>query len=745
MATTDATTCQVLCARRLMRDVQELVDEPYTNIAYHVHGDDMTQGCLVLSPEGQPKRHITVQLGPRYPLEPPRMRMDSRLIHPNVYGGFICATILRATDEYTPAYTLKAIAIQMLSFLCSEYVEQEHGGAFIRLADYQAMNKDRLKLYGDDDFACSHCRFDSKSLQPRSYVPGATFVVPHHQDPHRSRRRQRGGNVSSKEHTMVDNVAVTPLTISKTQVDSLPDELLLEILVNIPAFEDLTALAQAWHRVSRLIQDHNIIRQRELQCFCLKRSYRAGKLGVGVSVRRSRISSEFDLLSQEALNVMHIQSSVHNIPFRYWLPLPISWKHWKQVSSDLKPALTSIKGEIQGAENAPVVTVLYHFMSDIVVRLNEVADTYSGTKRGSYAQSSLTHASEKAIESYFHLFHILVCMACDDPSIVATANALLAGFAKGRRSKADCPNLAHLLVALLISDVQVTDELYKAIITEAITRNVVWLLDRKGANKAELSFLEVDQVSEYRLKHTFEGSLVSYRLLMFSELFRRTARPPAASQSLVQIRDDLFARHGAPPLGAAAHLAFEVRRLHLINTFPAFLAEMGLKHIPSAANFTTLLRRTVVDSMTPPSPKSSSTARGYSRWALSQREALRLRLYTEWKVGAVSRGHNEGVSADMLVLQRRMREWAENELLESGGDPKRTRQQLLARVPSFFPENERTMRRPSNENSRQSGATRPATMQQQWRGFDGARRQRGRRGGRDNGGVRGYDHRFRVE
>lgn len=733
MAATDAATREVLCARRLMRDVQELVDEPYTNIAYHVHGDDMTQGCLILSPEGQPKRHITVNLGPQYPLEPPRMRMDSRLIHPNVYGGFICATILRATDEYTPAYTLKAIAIQMLSFLCSEYVEQEHGGAYIRLADYQVMNKDRMKLYGDDDFACSHCRFNSKSVQPRSYIPGASFVVPHQQGTPPSRRRRRGDSTSSNEHAVV----ATPLAISKTQVDSLPDELLLEILVNIPAFEDLTALAQAWPRVSRLIQDHNIIRQRELQCFCLKHSYRAGKLGVGVSVDKSRISSEFDLISQDALNVMHIQSSIHNIPFQYWLPLPISWKHWNQVSSDLAPALTSIKGEIRGAENAPVVTVLYHFMSDIVVRLNEVADAYSHEARGCHAQSSLTHASEKAIESYFHLFHILVCMACDDPSIVTAANELLVGFAQGRRSKAACPNLAHLLVALLISDVQITDELYKAIITEAITRNVVWLLDRKGANKAELSFLEVDEVSDYRLKHTFEGSLVSYRLLMFSELFRRTARPPAAYLSLAQIRDDLFARHGAPPPGAAARLASEVRRLHSINTFPAFLAEMGLKHIPSAANFTALLRRTVVDSMTPPSTGESPTARGYSRWALTQRDALRLRLYTERKVGVVGSGDDEG--------------WAETELLESGRDQKRARQRLLSSVPSFFPENGRTVRRPSDRNSGQSRATQSATTQQQrrrrWqrRGSDGGRRQRGGRGRRNQPGTRGYDHRFRVE
>ncbi|KAH7029545.1 uncharacterized protein B0I36DRAFT_231534, partial [Microdochium trichocladiopsis] len=581
--------------QRLMQDIRELVDKPYPNIAYHVRDDDLTQGCLVLSPEGQPERHISVTLSPMHPLEPPRMRMNSRLVHPNIYGEFICATILRSTDEYTPAYTLKAIAIQMLSFLCSEYVEQEdYSGVFIKLADYQRLHQDRLYLYGDEDeFACSHCGFDAKS------------------PPRLSRRRRRQEPRTAAP--VANDRAGDALPLSKAYIDSLPDELLLEVLQNVSDFEHLASLARAWPRVSQLVRDHDVVRQRELQCFCLKQTYKELHLGVGVSVTKGRISSEFDLLSGVAVSQLQIRSSVHNIPFSSWLPLPISWKHWRQVRGDPVPALTSIKGELRGAENAPVVTVLYHFMSDIVVRLNEVADVRATTERGTRVQSTLTHASEKAIESYFHLFHILVCMACEDPSIVEAANKLLNGFAQGRRSKTDCPNLAHLLVALLISDVQVTDELYKAIITEAITRNVVWLLDRKGANMPELSFLEADAVSEYRLKHTFQGSLVSYRLLMFSELFRRTARPPHSSPdaasdstssttttpapSLSQTRDELFARHGAPPPGAAAHLASEVRRLHLVDSFPAFLQEMGLQHIPSAENFTSLLRRTVVDSM----------------------------------------------------------------------------------------------------------------------------------------------------
>ena len=142
---------------------------------------------------------------------------------------------------------------------------------------------------------------------------------------------------------------------------------------------------------------------------------------------------------------------------------------------------------------------------------------------------------------------------------------------------------------------------------------------------AELSYMEADdEVSEYRLKRTFEGSRTSYRLLMFTELFRRTARSSASGgegvkrKSLAQIRDDLFDRHGGPPPGAAALLASEVRRLQNINDFPSFLREMGVT-IPGRLSFSQMLRRTVRESM----------ARGYSKWALERPDAQALRQLRE--------------------------------------------------------------------------------------------------------------------
>lgn len=603
-------TASSIRRNRLLLDIKELTKNPYPNISLHVHDDDLTSVCLVLTPEGYKPLHLTMTFDSSYPKVSPRVQMDSEEVsHPNVFHHYICADILKDGDGYTPAYTLKGIAIQMLSFFSSDRVDQDYGGRAVSLQSWR-------KNDGLDSFKCTKCTFDAVELRTTNarYAHGNVAD----DTPKESRRARR-------RRLEAEYAAVTTFAINK-----LPNELLLLVLERLDDFQDLTNFAKVWPRVSHLITDFDIVRQRELQCFCTKKTYQATKLGVGVSTDFGKLASEFDLLSEAAYQKLEIRNSVHGLEFQVWLPLPLSRRHWEQVKTDAKISLESMKMDLKGVRPSNA-QVLYTFMNDIVVRLNEViTDKFDFFNE---ERSTLRHASEKAIESYFHLFHLLICLATEDPSIVRAANRTLAEFADGKRSKTDCPNLGHLLIALLISDVEVTDKLRKAIITEAITRNVVWMLDRRGARRPELSYMEAGAVSAYRLDRTFQSSRTSYRLLMFSELFRRTARPLSnddddgsedekqkqKQKSLAEVRDELFDRHGAPPRGAAARLAAEVRRLHTINDFPAFLREMGLRNVPSAETFTTLLRQTIHDSM----------EKGYSKWGFSQEEALNLRLQLE--------------------------------------------------------------------------------------------------------------------
>lgn len=109
----------------LLRDIAELQNEPYPNIQFLVH-DSLHDACLILRPDQSKSPHLTVGFG-RYPFTAPQVTIQSTVAHPNVFGDYICASILDTTEGYTPAYTLKSIAVQLLSFFSSESLEQERG------------------------------------------------------------------------------------------------------------------------------------------------------------------------------------------------------------------------------------------------------------------------------------------------------------------------------------------------------------------------------------------------------------------------------------------------------------------------------------------------------------------------------------------------------------------------------------------------------------------------------------------
>lgn len=258
------------------------------------------------------------------------------------------------------------------------------------------------------------------------------------------------------------------------------------------------------------------------------------------------------------------------------------------------------------------------------------------------------------------MFHLLVCMATEEPKnanatqdrkneLVARANKSIYEFyAKGMRTKDQVPDLGFLLISVLISDAEVDDSLLQAIIEEAITRNVLWMLEpakvgRPGKGMPELAYLEPSAVSQYRIKKTFEAGKTSYRLLMFFNTMRKIVRgmrdnydekgnKKKEPKSLKELRDKLFERHGAGPIGAAALFAERARKIQEVDSFKEFYKYMGLE-APGDEELTTLLRDCVKKSM----------AVGYSKEALTQAQARYLRLAKEPNVERVP-----GVMAEEL-------------------------------------------------------------------------------------------------
>ncbi|KAF1844427.1 uncharacterized protein K460DRAFT_369284 [Cucurbitaria berberidis CBS 394.84] len=598
--------------RRLLDDIADIQQDPYPNVHLHFDDANIHSACLILTPEDQDPLHLKMEFPESYPLRAPTVTIQSDIIHPNVFGGYICASILNTIGGWTPAYTLRGIVIQLLSFFCSDELEQNYAGRPQLKEDY-AGGAINLAEYRRKGLRQSHIRSNFSSC----------LVCGFGED------RDRDLEPSEPEDMAVEYTAPptqpTSIVYPKpeqhiSKLFALPDEILLLLLSELGT-RDVLALADAVPTIKTVVYSYDFIRTRELQCFCLKRSFMEIKLGIGVSVkggRRPVFRSEFDLLGQEAFFQHGVRRSIQGVEFEKWLPLPLSRRHWNLVKTNVGPCLKGLHDHAQmRSKEADHVDVLYHFMNSIVVQFS--ADAEKGYNSPD-SRSTLSHASEKAVEAYFSIFHLLLCLATENPAIVTGANRIVSRFLAGPRTKAHFPDLGHVLVAALISDAGLTEDLTFHIIKEAILRNVVWMLDTKGAGMAELAYLEPSAVSDYRLVMTFNASPTSYRLLMFLKLFSAAARPPG--KSLSDLRDALFDTHGAPPPGTSTTMAQRIRSIREINTFPRFLAAMGIKDTPSKAQFTAFLRRTVTDSVSV----------GYSRMPMSQSELYMIRKVRERNV-----------------------------------------------------------------------------------------------------------------
>ncbi|KAE9974176.1 hypothetical protein BLS_003257 [Venturia inaequalis] len=588
-----------LLASRRLADIDELVSKPYPGIELRVQDANVAELCLVLSPPEQKPLHLKIHLGPDYPLSPPTVSIQSSVEHPNIFGSYICASILNDGEAYTPAYTLKGIAIQLLSFFASDSIEQDYG-AVINRSDYSKHSQHRF-LVDPTAYVCQDCGFGKDNSGAAMSMNAISNALP------------SAGAIVAAPHTC--------------PIAELSDDMLLEICEKLET-EDLLRAASAWEPFRRML--HTITPTRNLRCFTLKKGFKEANLGIGVHAERGSLQSEFDLLSSSAFTKLRVRRSIHGLYFEQWLPLPLSQAHWHRVrGSLLNDSLDNIRRSMTQSSPITRVQVLYTFMNDVVVRLSRAASEGPAevTRSRVEQKSTLLHASEKAVESYLSLFHLLVCMAHDDPTIVTAARGQLDRFLGGQVDKSAVPNVGHLLISRLLTDIdsggnaENAEEVTIAIVKEAVTRNVVWMLDAKGAGMAELSYIEPSATSDYRLRKTFDASRTSYQLLMFLNLMRRfvLGTHTKGALTLDSMQQTLFRTHGVPGPGVAAGIAQSIRQIQKVDNFVDFLKAMDVKVLPKKSEFVNFLKKTVTESM----------ERGYSKWALTQERALGLRLIVE--------------------------------------------------------------------------------------------------------------------
>ena len=335
-----------------------------------------------------------------------------------------------------------------------------------------------------------------------------------------------------------------------------------------------------------------------------------GEFQIGILVsanahgRLEKVESQFGLLSLGAFKQYFLRKPVPGAPYCSWLPVPLSHHHYNRIRHLVESSLFKLFRQASLSDYSPV-DVLYTFMNDIVVGLCIEAET-------GFARSSLACAAEKAIESYYHAFHLLLCIVTEDERRVGIVNRTIQDFLNGKNTKTDMAYFRHFLITVLIADSAPTLDLLIAIVRETVIRNVVWMLDKRGADMPELCYIEANPTSHYRLQRTFQAARSDYRLLMFLNLFRKTIN--RGKKTLVQLREELFVSYGVPPLSTPTMLLFGTKRLQQVKDMHAFFDYMGLKP-PSASHSTMFLRNCLGKSM----------QRRYSVWGISQQQALTLR------------------------------------------------------------------------------------------------------------------------
>lgn len=428
---------------------------------------------------------------------------------------------------------------------------------------------------------------------------------------------QRGLEMVPKDDSYLFALSRPPTVC---RLGMLNDDILTEIASQLTS-ESLISFGKAYPRFRGIVSSHHILLSRELRCFFLRIPLRDCILGVGVAFDEGPrvLSSDFDWLSMEAFNCHNVRRSVEKRAFEYFLPLAFNRAHFERAHNSIWSHLITLDNDVRAVEEriqakhnknsraglpAPrqpheSVGIIYKMMNNIVVSLMKSCDDVLITSRprSGYAQPTLLHASEKAVISYCHLFHLLLCLCRTNPLIFRDATSRLGRFIHNpaSRIKAQVPDLGELIVlvmlVLILPSVDKGPPITWAILNgpfleEAIIRNVRWVLK----DAPQLEVLE-QGVCEYRLATTFSKSKTSLRLMMFQitfvDLFIKTYGQIGISR--------LDENYGFAEPDLPESMVDEIKEIYKVETWPAFFGRVryarGLQF--TKEKFSELLRQAV--------------------------------------------------------------------------------------------------------------------------------------------------------
>ncbi|KAM3089405.1 hypothetical protein ACMFMG_001004 [Clarireedia jacksonii] len=257
-----------LLQKRLLQDIHELLTSPYPHILLFPSSSSLRNACLHLQTPIYGPLHLSIIFPSAYPIQPPGITINSKISHPNVFDEYICASILNVPAEWTPAYTLKGVAIQLLSFFASERVEQVDAGEGdegVELRGYRERTGrgEGWERENRRGYVCKKCGFGvegvkelelEKADEVNMFAPEKDSAYP--------------VDISITE-TCTNSLALPSIDMEIDALEmqdaglkegrgiqqmNLPNELILELCEYLPT-ENLMLFAKAWSRVGRIMTE----------------------------------------------------------------------------------------------------------------------------------------------------------------------------------------------------------------------------------------------------------------------------------------------------------------------------------------------------------------------------------------------------------------------------------------------------------------------------------------------------------
>mmetsp|Transcript_23167 Transcript_23167/g.42932 ORF Transcript_23167/g.42932 Transcript_23167/m.42932 type:complete len:199 (-) Transcript_23167:85-681(-) len=111
----------------------------------------------IKGPEGTPYEgglfEIDIQIPKQYPFEPPKMKFNTKIWHPNISSqtGAICLDILK--DQWSPALTIKTALLSLQALLCSPEPGDPQDAEVAKMYKEDKPNFDRTATFWTDTYA----------------------------------------------------------------------------------------------------------------------------------------------------------------------------------------------------------------------------------------------------------------------------------------------------------------------------------------------------------------------------------------------------------------------------------------------------------------------------------------------------------------------------------------------------------------------------------------------------------------